>query len=152
MDRKTKLYCLKTALRIFINTTERLEKEETDWEVGCRCNTEEAQCMIGHILANTLNDLALPCRVEKKLVDEKFVVAVVSVPELSTSNTIPEADKEESDSVGDSAVEQQGCHVPVVSSALDESEIVKQAKRDEYLANKKVLEDEIALAKLSLRV
>ena len=147
MDYKTKIYCLKTAIRIFINTTERLEKDEKDWEVGCRCNTEEVQRVLADILERMFHPLSLPCIVKTLCVDEKYVVAVAStLTDDKPQNLLVRVEEESHSDSDDSSSGQESHDLAeqvknlVVSSAIDELDIIKQTAYEE---TKKAIEEKI---------
>ena len=143
MDYKTKIYCLKTAIRIFINTTERLEKEDKEWEVGCKCNSSEVQELLAGILTSMYLPLELPCTVMKIIQEEKYVVAVCStLTDDKPQNLLVRVEEESHNDSDDSSSGQEShdSEKPVVSSAIDELEMIKQTAYEE---TKKAIEEKI---------
>lgn len=105
MDNKTKLRGIRTSLKMAVNILERLELNQDDWVVGCRCENVEKGLLVKNLLTcflSYIGDLEVvmneECSVEvrysktSKAIDEKPQNLVISV--IDRSQTPYPSDKE----------------------------------------------------------
>ena len=130
MDLKTRLLGLRTALKISANALERLELNQDDWKVGCKCSSADKAVFVIELLKNNLSVLQLE-ELSVLLLDDNIVE--VSLPARNAAEPVQNLVVKVCDkaSVCDSPQDDKECRgteTPSASSASTDDEEEKVFK------------------------
>lgn len=121
LDPNTRCKGIKTAVKMMANVVERLEAGQSDWQVGCKCSSEEKAQFVSKVLEDTLKHLQMDKL--KILVLDENIVEVRLYPDNLVVRVEDAQSKEECDTESCSGQDEQESRdtgMLVVSSALDE--------------------------------